>query len=117
MATTTQRKKKSIWLWVLIIVAVAAVGTAALLHFLGIINLGFLGVGFLAMQVWSAETVVNGILLDVGLVTLGVLIYYVLKTYFIGNTVSGAVQAGQQGYAPAPVYPSQTQKDTETVIT
>ncbi len=86
------------------------------LHFLGVIDLSFIGVAFLALQVWSASAVVNAFLLDIGLIAFGMFIWWVLMTYFIG--VKTTIQPQQQpGYAPIPAYPSQTQKDTETVIT
>ena len=117
MSTITQKKKKSIWLWVLIVLAFSAIIIAAVLHMLGIINLSFIATGFLALQQWSALATTNAILLDVGLIFLGIGIYYILLTYFIGVKTTMNVGQPQPGYAPAPTYPSAApQKDTETLI-
>jgi len=114
MTIITTKRKKSFWLWVLIILVFTAIIALAVCQVLGIIDLSFIGAGFLAIQVWAALDIVNALLLDIGLVVLGVLGYYVLIKYFIGvkTTLPATVQGG---YAPAPVYPSPTQKD-ETVI-
>jgi hypothetical protein len=118
LTTITQKKKKSIWLWVLIILAFSAVIVAVVLHSLGIINLSFIGAGFLSLQQWSAMAATNALILDVGLIFFGIAIYYVLLTYFIGVKTTMNVAQQQGGYAPTPTYPTATpQKDTETVIT
>jgi hypothetical protein len=116
MTTITQKKKKSIWLWVLIIVAFTTLVALVVCNFLGIIDLSFVGAGFLSLQMWSASSITNAVLLDIGLVVLGVAAYWVLITYFIGTKVSTPAGTTQPGYTPQPVYPSQPQKDTETVI-
>ena len=117
MTTITQKKKKSIWLWVLIVIAFSAIIVAIVLHTLGIIDLSFIGAGFLSLQQWSALAATNALILDVGLIVAGIAIYWVLVTYFIGTkqTMTGQ-QMGQPSYAPTPSYPTPAEKGTETVI-
>ena len=102
MSTVTTKRKKSIWLWVLIIVAFTAIIAAVILNFLGIIDLSFIGVGFLSLQQWSALAVTNAVLLDIGLFLLGVAVYWILIKYFIGTKTTLPQQTGYPGtYQPA----------------
>ena len=116
MSTITQKRKKSIWLWVLIVLAFIVVITLVVCQVLNIIDLSFIGTGFLAVQTWAALDIVNAVLLDIGLVTLGVLGYYVLIKYFIG--VKTTLPATTGTYMPQgqtisqPVVP---QKDEVTI--
>ena len=115
MTTITQKRKLSKSAWALVLIALIAVIALVVVSVLGIIDLSFLGIGFLAIYSWASIDIINALLLTAGWFTLGVLIYYVVIKYFVGQKVTNT-GLGQPGYAPTPAYPSQSQKDTETVI-
>jgi hypothetical protein len=115
MTTTTQRKKTSTSFKVGIIVIFVVLISVAILAIIGLIDLSWLGNGYLAVQAWSATDIVNALLIDVALVFLGVGLMYGYFTYIRGNKVIGST-VSQPGYTPTPSYPTPQQQDKETVI-
>jgi hypothetical protein len=88
MTTITQRRKKSIWLWVLIFLAFASLIAVAVLSYLGYIDLTPVSNSILSAFIWASESIVNAGLLGGGFIALGVLGYYILVKYFIGSKVT-----------------------------
>lgn len=114
MSTITQKKKLSKGTWALIIILLAAIVAVAVLAVIGYISLAFLADWLVGTMMFGSAGWVNATLVLVTPFILGLLLYYIAVKYFIGNKVTNT--GVQQGYSPTPVYPSQTQKDTETVI-
>jgi hypothetical protein len=113
--TQTQRKKLGKGTWMLLIVLGVAIIVFAVLHFVGIINLGFIGdwainfASFGTASGWNAA-----IVLGIPFI-IGVLFFYTLKAYFIGEKVTTVTQVG--GYNPLPTTPAQSQQQgKETTI-
>ena len=115
MTTITQKRKLSKSAWVLIIILFVAIIAVAVLAFMGILDLSPISNGYLGVFMWASQDIVNGLLTGVGFVFLGVAIYWVTIKYFIGNKVTTSTMPGM-GYNPLPSTPSQSQKDSETVI-
>jgi hypothetical protein len=88
MTTITQKRKLSKSGWLLIILAFAAVIGVVVCAALGVIDLSWLGTGFLGIYVTASQDLILAILLTVGWIALGILGYYVLIKYFIGNKVT-----------------------------
>lgn len=115
MSTTTQRKKTSNSFKVGLVVLFIILIVVAVASLIGIIDLTWLGNGFLSIQTWSATDLVYAVLIDTAFIFIGIGIMFFYFTYVRGNKVVGT-QTQQPGYAPIPAYPATTQKDTETVI-
>lgn len=107
------RKKLSKSGWILLAMLGVLCIAAPLLHFTGIIDLSFLGVGYMGLMLWAGENGWNALIVGVGHVAFGLLIFYGLKSYIIGEK---QVMMGPMGYHPQPTTPSQPQSSPETVI-
>jgi hypothetical protein len=114
LTTTTQRKKLSKSAYLLIFLLIGAIIVVSVLAFLGKISLQFLADGIVGYHMAGSMNWVMGALTIVLPFVGGILFFYFIKVYFIGNKTTGAVATG--GYAPTPYTPSATNKDTETVI-
>jgi hypothetical protein len=79
------------------------------------ISLQFLADGIQGYMLVGSTSWILGTLLIALPFLGGILFFYIVKVYFIGNKTAGVNQIGA-GYAPQASYPSQQQKDTETVI-
>jgi hypothetical protein len=113
MQTITQKKKLSKGTWVLIFLLIAAVITVTVLAVVGYINLAFLSDWLVGAMTFGASSWVNATLVLVAPFALGLLFYYLVINYFIGNKVTNT----------APVYNPQgqtlsnpQQQGKETVI-
>ena len=95
---------------------VAALITIAVLAVVGYISLAFVADGLVGYMMFGSSSWMTATIALVLPFLGGILLAYIVKTYFVGNKVTGATATAVGGYAPAPVYPAQTQKDTETVI-
>lgn len=107
---------KAAWALVLImIIGVVAIIVAAAL---GFIDLAPVGDGLVAVYMWASMDIVNAVLISIALPLVGILLFWVVQRYFIGQKVTTTAGIGSGGYNPAPVYPSSnpSQKDTETTI-
>jgi len=111
---TTQKKKLSKSAWFLVFLLIAAVITIAVLAIVGMISLQFVADGIVGYMAVGASSWMMGTLLIALPFLGGILFFYIVKVYFIGNKTVSPVAQG--GYAPAPAYPTAQQKDTETVI-
>ena len=111
----TKKKNVSIWAWVLIALLVVAVIVLAVLHIAGLVDLSFVGEGFMGMLVWASTDTMNGALLFAGVFTGGILACYVFMTYLIGTKISTTTLGG---YIPPGQHISNSpaQQD-ETVVT
>ena len=98
--------------WVLIALLIVAIIALPILHFVGIINLSFLGDGFLNALIWASTSILNGILLIGGVFVFGALCYYTVKKYLIGTQIP----ATTIGYNPQPSTPSQPQSAKEETV-
>ena len=81
--------------WVLIALLVFAIIALPILHFTGIIDLSFFGVGYMEILKWSADaplyqSPLNGALTHIGVFAAGMLTWYVLKKYIFGTQVPTA---------------------------
>lgn len=115
MSTTTQKKKLSKSAWLLIFLFIAAIITVTVLAAIGYISLAFLADALVGYMMFGSASWMTATVALVLPFLGGILLAYIVKTYFIGNKVTGtAVATG--GYAPAPAYPNTAQQDTETVI-
>jgi len=113
MTTITQKKKLSKSAWLLIFIALIAVVAVIVLASLGIIDLSPAGNAYLTVFMWGSNDIVNALLLSAGLFMLGVLVYYAVTKYFIGNKVTTTMPAYMpQGQTVA----AQPKSDSETVI-
>jgi hypothetical protein len=113
MTTQTQKRKLSKAAWFLVFLLIGTIIAVAVLAIVGMISLQFLAdilVGYMNFGAagWVEATIAIAIPFFVG-----ILFYWLIKTYFIGNKVNTPVNPA---YSPTPSYPAQTQKDTETVI-
>jgi hypothetical protein len=109
------RKKLSKSGWILLALVAILLIVLPTLHFVGVIDLSFLGNGYLGLMIWASENAWNALIVGIGHVTLGVLIFYGLKSYIIGEKQVMITTTGA-GYAPQPSVPSQPQQKDETVI-
>jgi len=109
----TSKTKLSKSAWVLIAIVIIAVISLPILHFVGIIDLSFIGEAFMGVLSWGAADALNGALLLGGVFVGGALTWYTVKKYFIGTQVP--VSAG--GYTPIgqTINPQPTQEQ-ETVV-
>jgi flagellar basal body-associated protein FliL len=125
MTTITQRKKLSKGTWALIFILIAVLIAVAVLAAVGIIDLGFLTADFdmetntagllVSYAMFGADGWINALIIIIIPFAVGMIFCFGLYRYFIGQKVTTTMQTG--GYNPLPTTPSQTQKDTETVIT
>jgi hypothetical protein len=115
MTTTTQKKKLSKAAWFLIFLLIGTVITVIVLAAIGYISLQFLADILVGYSTFGSYGWVESVItVTIPFVT-GILFFWIVKTYFIGDKTKGAIATGG-GYSPTPVYPSQHQQDTETVI-
>lgn len=113
MTTITQKKKMSKSAWLLIFLAIAAVIAVIITASLGIIDLSPVSNVYLAVFSWAGVDIVNAILLSLGLFMFGVLVYYAITKYIIGNKVTTTLPA----YTPTgQTVTPQKDQGTETVI-
>jgi hypothetical protein len=117
MSTVTQRKKLSKGTWMLLLVLGVVLIAVVVAHFLGAINLGFIGdwaiayVSFGMSSGWNAA-----IVLGIPFV-IGILFFYTLKAYFIGEKITTVYSTASSGYNPQPTTPAQPQQQgKETTI-
>ena len=100
----------------LIFILIAAIITIAVLAVVGIINIAFIGEWLVGAMNFGAAGWINATLVLVAPFALGLLFYYLVINYFVGNKVTNA-PGTQPGYSPAPTYPtSQPQSGKETTI-
>jgi len=114
LTTTTQKRKMSKSAWFLIFLLIVAVVAVTVLAAIGSISLQFLAdilVGYMAAG--ASSWMMAAVLLVLPFFG-GILFFYIIKAYFIGDKTKGVAMGA--GYSPTPAYPSAAQKDTETVI-
>lgn len=87
----TIKRKMSTSAWILVALLIIAVISLPILHMVGILDLSFIGDGFLNILAWGATDALNGALMLGGAFVGGALFYYTLKTYFIGTQISSTV--------------------------
>ena len=97
--------------WVLIALLVIAIVALPILHFTGVIDLSFFGVGFESVTMWGSESILNGMLLLGGVFALGMVTWYVLKKYIFGTQVSVTTP-----YMPTGQTISQPQQQQEETV-
>ena len=107
------KERAPLWLWAIIIIVVIIIVVLACVQVFGIMDLSFIPAGYLGIFQWAGSDIFNGLIIT----TLAVLIFgaagYYLKGYRGIKTSPGQLGAG---YAPTPVYPSQTGEENKTVI-
>ena len=110
LKTKTKLSKSA---YILIAIAVIAIIALPLLHVVGVIDLSFIGNGFMAVMMWAAADGMNGVLFVSGIFISGALFYYAIKKYVIGTKVpmgAGAYHPVGQTITPA------TPTEEETVV-
>lgn len=113
MTTITQKRKLSKSAWALVLIALIAVIAIVVCAFLGIIDLSPVATGFLSIYMWASTDILNAVLITVGWVAVGVLGYYVIIKYFIGNKVTTSMPT----YTPqGQTLSNPQQQGSETVI-
>lgn len=106
------KSKMSTSAWVLIALLVIAVISLPILHFVGFIDLSFIGEGFMNILSWGAADSLNGVLLLGGVFAGGMLTYYTLKKYILGTHVP--LTAGP--YTPVGQTISPTQQEDQDMV-
>jgi len=96
--------------WILIALLIVAIIALPLLHFVGVIDLSFIGEGFLGILIWASESVLNGILFTGGVFLGGVLTWYTIKKYIVGTQVPVVAPYIPQGQTIS--QPQQQQEET-----
>lgn len=126
MTTITQKKKLSKGTWALIFVGIAALITIAVLAAVGIVDLGFLTADYdmetgtsgllVGYAVFGSNGWINAAIIILLPFVFGIIVCWALYRYFIGQKVTTSIS--QQGYAPAPSYPTTqpAQSGQETTI-
>ena len=109
-----KKKKVSIWAYLLIALLLVSVIVLAVLHIAGLVDLSFVGEGFLGVLTWASTDTMNGALLFAGVFTGGILTCYVFMTYLIGTKISTTTLGG---YSPIGQQISPQQHQDETVVT
>jgi len=113
MTTATQKRKLSKSAWFLVFLLIAVIITITVLAVIGYISLAFLGDILVGYMTFGASSWITATIALVIPFFVGILVYWVIKTYFIGNKVTNTMPTytpqGQTLSAPQ-------QKDTETVI-
>ena len=97
--------------WVLILLLAVAIIALPILHFTGVIDLSFFGVGFESITMWGSESILNGVLLLGGFFVFGMVTWYVLKKYIFGTQVPVTAP-----YIPAGQTISQPQQQQEETV-
>ncbi len=110
------RKKLSKSGWILLGIGAVLLIALPILHFTNIMNLSFLGEGYVGLMMWASENGWNALIVGSGHVVFGLLIFYGLKSYIIGEQQVMITTAGASGYNPQPSVPSQPQQREDTVI-
>jgi hypothetical protein len=113
MTTITQKRKLSKGTWVLLFVVIGAIFAVAVAAVLGYISLAFLTDALVSVMTFGTASWINAVLILTGTFVLGILFYYVVINYFVGNKVTNT----------APIYTPQgqalsnpQQSNKETVI-
>lgn len=83
----TIKRKMSASAWILVALAVIAIIALPILHVFEIVDLSFIGDGFMNILAWGATDTLNGALMLGGVFIGGALFYYTIRTYFIGTQV------------------------------
>ena len=101
------KSKMSKSAWILIALMIVAVISLPILHLVGVIDLSFIGTGFMNILAWGATDALNGVLLLGGVFLGGVLTWYTLKKYIFGTqipttTIGNYNPIGQQISQPQP---------------
>lgn len=114
MSTITQKGKKSLWMWIIIFVVVGVCVALGVLYYMGMDYISWIGTGLTGIYGgFAADSWVNAVLISAGWVALGVVGFYLVKKYFIGEKVTTPVT----GYTPIGQQISNTQsQDKETVV-
>ena len=114
----TQKRRMSIWAYVLIGLLIVGAIVLVVLHIAGIVDLSFVAEGFMGIMAWASADAVNGALLLAATFAGGMITWYALATYIIGTKIQTTYNqpAYGGGYNPQPTQPSQPQQDNETVI-
>ncbi len=107
------KSKMSTSAWILVALLVVAVVSLPILHFVGFIDLAFIGEGFMNILAWGAADALNGMLLLGGVFVFGMLTWYTLKKYFLGTQVP--TTAGTYTPVGQTISPAQ-QQEQETVV-
>jgi hypothetical protein len=118
MQSTTRalKNRAPLWVWALLLGLVIIVAVLATLHFVGIVDLTFLGDWFMGAFSWASLSIINGGLLFAGIFIFGAACFWFYKAYIVGVKISNT-QGQQQGYTPVPTYPTQQpQNGSETKI-
>ena len=108
--TPTARKKLSKSGWILIGIGVVLLIALPILHFTGVYDLSFLGSGYISIMMWASENGWNALIVGVTHFILGMLTFYALKSYIIGEK-----QVFMAGYNPSGQTVPQ-QQGTGTVV-
>lgn len=116
MATTTQKKKLSKAAWFLVFLLIGTIIAVVVLAAIGYISLQFLADALVGYMVFGSLGWMEATISIVLPFLAGILFFWIVKTYFIGEKTKGAIIPGAGGYAPAPAYPAQSQNDTKTEI-
>jgi sterol desaturase/sphingolipid hydroxylase (fatty acid hydroxylase superfamily) len=114
MTTITQRKKLSKAAWALVFIFIIGIIAIIVAATLGFIDLTPVSDGVLAIYMWASMDIVNAVLITIALPLAGVLLFWVVQRYFIGQKVT----------TTAPMYTPQGQtlsqpihnQENETVI-
>jgi len=97
---TTQKKKLSKSAWLLIFIIIGGLVTVSVLAVIGYISLQFVADGITSYMMIGASSWMMGTLLIALPFLGGVLFFYFLKVYIIGNKTTGVMPGG--GYSPTP---------------
>lgn len=117
MSTVTQRKKLSKGTWMLLLVLGIVLIAVVVAHFLGAIHLDFIGDWAIAFAMFGTSSGWNAAIVLTIPFIIGILFFYTLKAYFIGEKVTTIYQGATGGYNPMPTTPAQPAKaDKETTI-
>jgi hypothetical protein len=111
MATITQKKKMSKGTWALIILVLVSVIVVAVLAAIGYISLAFLGDALVSVMTFGTGSWINATLILAGAFCLGLVFYYVVINYFVGQKVTNTLPTSTpQGQALST--PQQSGKET-----
>jgi hypothetical protein len=111
MPTFKSRLSKSGWLIIFLLIGLLI--ALPVLHVLGVIDLSFIGAAFVGYTMFGAVEPIIGVLQALGYIGLGVLIFWVIKTYITGTKVN----TQQNTYMPQGQTLSQTGSADQTVVT
>jgi hypothetical protein len=102
--------------WALIILVLVAVIVVGVLAAIGYISLAFLGDALISVMSFGAASWINATLVLIGSFALGLVFYYVVINYFVGQKVTTTPNYSSGGYNPQPTTPTPAQSGKETVI-